>query len=169
LGRLFLLFFIPLLFSCKSTQVGSVADMDYPFRTAQRFEFHQSEIDPMDFFDPLKPKVFLADMKSFVIMVGFELEYLNLRWIDAHAHDIMTLYAYQIQPGIAEPTYHNTKIKYPTLASLTAGTWVLDIMDEERNLLVFRGWSTPNPKAKDPAEEVRKCAQQIVSQIPNRQ
>lgn len=168
LSRLLLIFFIPLLISCKSSHSGFVADMDYPFRTTSRFEIHQNEFDPIDVFNPMVEKVFSTDMKSFLLTLIHEMEYLNLRIIDAHRHDVVTVYGYHINPGTPEPDYKSDKIKYPKLSELPAGAWVMDMVDEERKLLVFRGWCQPDAKANDPALEIRKCAQKIVSHIPYR-
>jgi hypothetical protein len=166
LKRLIAIFILlPLLVAAKGKGECYVHP-DYPFRSVSQFEFHHEEFDPFIFINPLVPKPRGADMLSALNYVAYEMEFRNIRYIDAHAHGILTLYVYQIGSDVKEPSYSSTAFSYKKLGDLPRGAWVIDGINEDRNELVFRSWGLPNAKEKDSAKALRDLIAERMACFP---
>jgi len=139
---------------------------DYPFRSITQFEFHHTEFDPFIFINPLVPKPRGADLTSVLNYVAYEMEFRNIRYIDAHAHGILTVYVYHLEGTVAEPAYSSTAFSYKKLDQLPSGAWVIDCINEDRNELVFRSWGVPNTREKDAGKAMRDLIAERMACFP---
>jgi len=134
----------------------------------KHFEFHSELFDAVLFVNPYQEKPSGSDEQVLHYAIAYEMEYRNIRHIDAHHHGILTLFLYRVNSGVSEPLYGSKDFSYKRLASLPKGAWVLDMINEENNRLVFRSWVMPNKKIKDSAESLREMSVRLMACFPGK-